>query len=392
MKWRWDQGRLDYFQLDEIKRLAKALKAFDGRPLPRGDAPDALRAVLEAYSDRPFLPVHYKAWRNYKRVFGCQMLATEIGDALACTDLCRQLAAGEVDGNDYLIQVARNFYYPSPVFEDYQPTGPQVFAMCAIVKLLASQFIEHAKPFVSLTEIIDLLKGNMVDGTEPLGHYGQLKPTGTRTPNGSDELRQMREMLRYLSQLSFLKWDNPNLYIDVASRDAAIAIAEIFSPVVVPRLLDPAQELLRLGGRAEARLIPDIVESETLNPFDMEFTEGSRIRVTHLRIERSSKLKDIYFSHARNPDFCDMCEMDTHQRYPCADRIIELHHLLPLSSPVRVELKSTSLGDIVGLCPSCHKATHKFYSKWLKDNSQKDFTTYSEAKEVYSLAKTKVVI
>lgn len=392
MKWRWDQGRLDYFQVDEIKHLAKALVAFEGHALPRGDDPDTLRTLLESYSERPFLPEKYKVWRNYKRVFGCQLLATDIRGIVVCTDLCRQIAVGDFDGDEYLINIARRFYYPSPVFDDYKPSGPQVFAICAIIKLLVAEFVSCAKPFISVDEIIDRLKGNPVDGTENLHHYEHLKNTGTTIPNGDDEYRQIREMLRFISQLSFLKWENPNLYLDVATPDAAIQIANLLSPIMMPRDADSARELLQIGGVVETEIFPAIIETESLNPFDIEFTEGTRARKTHLRVERSSKLKELYFKYIADPHHCDMCDMDTRGRYPWADRLVELHHVLPLSSPIRVESGSTSLHDIVGLCPSCHRATHKYYSSWLRDRGQKDFLTHAEARDVYGIAKSAIVI
>ena len=86
-----------------------------------------------------------------------------------------------------------------------------------------------------------------------------------------------------------------------------------------------------------------------------------------------------------------MCYMDTHRIYPWADRLIELHHLLPLADPVGVSLKSTSLNDLVGLCPSCHRATHKFYSRWLTERRVLDFVDKNEAAAVYSEAKAEVV-
>lgn len=392
MKWRWDQGRLDYFQIDEIRLLAKALVAFEGHALPRRDDPDALRVLLESYSDRPFLPEHYKVWRNYKRVFGCQLLATEINGIVICTDICRQLAACELDADDYLLNVARRFYYPSPVFDDYTPTGTQVFAICAIIKLLIAEFISRAKPFVSIDEIIDRLKGNPVDGAEGLHFYEHLKNTGTTVPKNDHEYRQIREMLRFISQLSFLKWENPNLYLDVSTPDAAVQIATLLSPVTMPRNADSSKELLQIGGKGEIDIIPATIVEESLNSFDLEFTEGTRTRKTHLRVERSAKLKELYFKNIADPHHCNMCEMDTRERYPWAERLVELHHLLPLSSPVRVEKGATSLHDLVGLCPSCHRATHKFYTNWLRDHGQKDFSSHAEAINVYQTARDAIVI
>lgn len=392
IKWRWDQGRLDYFQFDEIKNISRALIDFHGKALPRRDDPDTLRVILEHFSERPFAPEHYKVWRNYKRVFGCQLLATEIGGVLYCTNLCRKIAKGELEVDDYLIHLARHFYFSSPVFDDYNITDSQVFPLCAIIKYLVSQYLTGAKAFVSLEEVIDFIKGNGVSGSEPLAHYSTLKATGLRIPSTDDELRQIREMLRFISQLHFLKWENPNIFLDVQSADEAVSIASIFEPIKLPRKVDAAQEILQLGSDAQQVLSFVVHDLPELNPFDKEFSEGSKLRAAHLKTERSGKLREFYYKHALDPHLCDMCAMDTLKRYPWADRVVELHHLLPLASPIRVEKKSSSLKDLVGLCPSCHRATHKFYSKWFRDNGVKDFRDYPEARNVYSLAKDNIVL
>ena len=117
--WRFDQGRLDYFRFDEIKKSARALAQLDGIDKPRGDAPDILREVLSYNSHLPFSPSHYYVWRNYGRVFGAQLLAAEINGKIVATDLCKQLAStSDVDCDDYLAHFARVFYYDSPVFQD----------------------------------------------------------------------------------------------------------------------------------------------------------------------------------------------------------------------------------------------------------------------------------
>jgi predicted HNH restriction endonuclease len=159
----------------------------------------------------------------------------------------------------------------------------------------------------------------------------------------------------------------------------------------MPRQPNAGAEVLNLGSDFQGTALGDLTISQ-INVIDTEFTEGKKIRVTHLRSERSAKLKDFYFSNTLNPHICDMCSMDTEKRYPWADRIIELHHLLPLGSPVRVDAGKTSINDIAGICPSCHRATHKFYSKWLKTNGLKDFQNYEEARYVYKTAKQEIVL
>lgn len=386
--WRFDQGRLDYFQFDEVKRIAYALDKVDGFPKPTADK-DILRQMLSNYSLRPFAaPVSYTVWRNYKRVFGCLLLATEVAGRIVCTDLCRILAedTGGIDVDDYMRHFAIHFYYPSPVFAGYNVVEQQVFPVVAIIKLLMSEYLEKGKSFLSVNEVASYLIATKVTGLEPIAFYSTLKPQKHQI-----DLRQVRELIRFISQFSFLKWNNPNLYLEVANKEEVFQIERLLVPHVASRLLDTGEEVLNLGSGFQGTALGELTISQ-VNIMDTEFTEGSKIRVTHLRTERSAKLKEFYFSKATNPHICDMCAMDTGKRYPWADRIIELHHLLPLGSPVRIDTGKTSIKDIVGICPSCHRATHKFYGKWLKENGLKDFQNYEEARFVYCKAKQEIVL
>jgi hypothetical protein len=385
--WRFDQGRLDYFQFDEVKRIARALVAIDGIAKPKLKD-DFLRKSLSAHSSRPFAPADYTVWRNYKRAFGCLMLATEVAGKIICTDLCKVLAnaSEQIDVDDYLGHVAKRFYYPSPVFEGYSHLGLQIFPIAAIIKLLLSEYLTKGKTHASIDEIGQYLIANKVTGLEPLDFYSklELKPV-------SDDLRQTRELVRFISQFSFLKWNNPNLYLDVTSKSEAHQIEALLSPQIGNRNPDAGAELLNLGANFEGTALGDLTISQ-VNAIDTGFTEGNKIRGTHLRSERSAKLKEFYFSHVENPHICDMCSMDTAKKYPWVDRLVELHHLLPLSSPVRVTASATSTKDVVGLCPSCHRATHKYYSKWLNDKGASDFENHEEARHVYIETKRGIVL
>ena len=66
--------------------------------------------------------------------------------------------------------------------------------------------------------------------------------------------------------------------------------------------------------------------------------------------------------------------------------MLDIHHLLPLSSSISITSRGTSLNDIVGLCPTCHRAIHSYYRKWLTDNQKEDFESKKEAHEVYMQA------
>lgn len=390
LEWRFDQGRLDYFRPDEIKKIALALASLDGASKPVRNDPDIIRTALAKYSSLPFLPIDYFVWRNYKRVFGCLMLATVISGQIRATDLCKKIASApdDFDADDYLAHFARNFYYSSPIFEDYVPTGPQIFPAVAIIKFLISEYLVRGKDYVSLDEIAAYLIGNNVTGTEPLAFFGSLKKSAFKIDD--DHLRQVRELVKFISQFSFLKWDNPNLYIEVKNKDELTSIEKNLQPVCNVRKADPAEEILQMGAGFGSSTIGAIT-LQNVSSTEEEFTEGQKVRVTHLRTERSAKLKSLYFAKTDNPQVCRMCQEDTAKRYPWAPHVIELHHLLPLSSPVRVEQGTTSVKDLVGLCPSCHRATHRYYTLWFKSNGVKDFRSYAEAVQVYEEAKSKIV-
>ena len=229
-------------------------------------------------------------------------------------------------------------------------------------------------------------------GDERIDDFSKLKSTGYLINPKSDEYRQIREMIRFISQLSFLKWENPNLILDVENSDDASKVADFFEPIKIIRKIDPAQEVLQLGGSSTG--IPELTIKDRIdtNPNDIEFSEGIKLRTSHLRRERSGKLRELYFKHTKDQSHCNMCLIDTSKRYPWATHVLELHHLLPLASPIRVEKNSSSLKDLVGLCPTCHRATHKYYSIWFKENGLKDFRGYTEAKNIYLEAKSLIVI
>jgi hypothetical protein len=349
---------------------------------------DLIRGALAAASDQPYLPHDYTVWRNYGRVFGVQLLAGEVAGKIRCTKLCHELANKPEDysADDYLSHFAKRFSYPSPSFNGYRTDRPQVFAVVAILKLLIARQITTGNGRVSVDDIASYLVANQVTGLENLAHYNRLVARAHHA-----DTRQIRELMRFISQFSFLSWRNPVLSIEPLSPEELHAIEASIQPIPGGQLADSGAEILRLGAGFIAS--PSTKEQwNGLSGEDVEFTEGRKIRVVHLRTERSTKLKDFFFKNAANPKICDICALDTPARYPWAQHVIELHHLLPLASPLKVETGATSIKDLVGLCPTCHRAVHKFYSVWLREERLKDFRTYGEARHVYSEAKRFTVI
>ena len=365
------------------------LSKLDGTKKPGKGEPDTVRELLAEHTELPFLPQNYYVWRNYGRVFGAQLLATEIDGIIFATDLCKKLASKTelMDSDDYFAHFAKNFYYSSPVFEDYSTSNLQIFPAVAIIKYLISTFIISGKDFISLEEIAKFIIPNNITGTEDLSSFSKLR----QKPIPTDcDLRQLRELVQIISQFSFLKWNNPNLYLEVKDKHELYSIEQSLKPVINIRNLNKHKEILQMGNTLSSSTLGKITLRQ-VESLDEEFTEGKKIRVTHLRSERSMKLKNFYFETIKLPEICRMCEIDTAKKYPWTSHVIELHHLLPLASPIRVENSTTSIKDLVGLCPSCHRATHKYYFNWFKSNKAKDFASYEEANNVYEQAKNLVL-
>ena len=126
-------------------------------------------------------------------------------------------------------------------------------------------------------------------------------------------------------------------------------------------------------------IISDVVESG--------FLEGNKVKKTHITIERNASLRREFFK-LRPTAICDVCALDTAKTYPWTKRVLDLHHLLPLSSGTRVEAHGTTFDDLVPVCPNCHRAVHRFYDQWLGKNGRDDFLNSQESKSTYANMKT----
>lgn len=389
LEWRWDQGRVLYFQFDVIKEMAKVLVKFENKNINEDSIDREFRSSLEENVGMPFAPMHYKVNRNYSRVFQCAMLARNEGKALVVSDLCKLLAKDDsliAHCDDYLYEIVRRFRYPYPAFQEYDAREPRVYPFCAVLKYLISQKELGNEAKVNLKDICNKIIGNSCTGTEDIDFYKQLKPTSYMV--AGDGVRQLREMIAFISQLSFLKVFSGNLYLDVnENEDVQDIINHVLEPYVAKPLPDRTEEFCQLTKVSNRLILP--IDSEVcnvartpLNVPDMEFVEGKKVRVQHLRIERSPLLRKFYIATHPEP-VCAACETHIQKKYPWVDYMLDLHHLLPLSSVIRISSEGTSLDDMVGLCPSCHRAIHTYYRKWLKSNCQDDFRSKQEAMSVY---------
>lgn len=382
--WRWDQGRLLYFQFDVLRDIAKTLVKFDGADIANCEG--SFRNTLVSETGMPFLPTHYTVKRNYSRVFQCSFLANFVGNKLIVTDICRDLA--NTDGliksvDDYLFNYLPKFRFPFPAFDDYNVDAQRVYPFCAIIKFLFSRAELGLEAKISLDEIFSFIIANDCTGFESVEYYKQLQPG--QYEYSDTERRQLREMVIFISQLSILKVYDGYLYLDAVDENAK---AEVLSKFLEPenRLpkADRIEEFFEMTAISKKIIIPTF-EVFTSDPADIEFIEGNKKRVEHFRVERSALLRKYY--RQMNPvPHCCACGTDMNIKYPWTEYLLEIHHLLPLSSTVAISNHGTSLADIVGLCPSCHRAVHMYYRKWLRTKNQTDFKSKQEAHDVFMQA------
>lgn len=386
-KWRWDQGRLDYFLFDNIKDIASALIELDGAHFDS----DPLRELLMERTGLLFKPFNYTVWRNYKRVFECALLATQINKRLYVSDICRKIAQEgyTVEADEFLSLHLPRFRYPFPAFAEQDSKLEVVYPFSAVLKFLVSRVWSQEEISLSPDEVTSFIVGNGATGFEDDEFYLHLKPSGyTASP---DELRQVREMLIFMSQFSVLKWYQGKLVLDVGVEDASTlySIRELANPVYVPLKTLRDEDFTAITALNTPTYKPLVIPSRE-SVTDTLFTEGKRTRVTHIKIERSPLLRKFFLQHHPEP-ICDMCQTNTRLRYPWTKNLIEVHHLLPLSSTLNVNTNGTSLDDVVGLCPNCHRSVHSFYKLWLDNSQIEDFKSNKEARAIYTKAKNSIV-
>lgn len=380
MRWRWDQGRLEYFSFDNVVKIAKVLSDFDGVDIQTEDA--EFRKKLTELTELPFAPSNYKVWRNYARFFRCAMLATDVDDKLVASSLCQYLAEpkNDITPDQYLCFVYSHFALPYPAFQDYNANIKPVYPFAAIIKFIIGFTGAHG---ASLEEIFNYVIGNNCTGLEDISFYRHLKPTN-RKPDG-DEERQVREMMVFLGQASFMKWFNRRLYIDTSDIESIIKATLPQPPP--SRLQDPKQEFFSMTSVNDKimNVKYDIILKDR-EPLFFSVSEGGHQFATHGKIERSPLVRKHFFSHFPKI-ICNACGIEPKIVYPWTDNILELHHILPLSATLNMNGTTTTLNDMVALCPNCHKSIHKYYQLKLAEWGLSDFCSKQMAIDVYQLAK-----
>lgn len=388
--WHWDQGRLEYFQFDNLRKIAKFLTQYDFK--------SSTREFIRNQTGLPFAaPATHSPWRNYSRILKLMLLLYEASpNIVSPTPVSKLLAKpGLITCDDYLHFIASSSTEPSPALSGWSSDTELRYPLLFVLKYSLAKFYITSISYASIDEIIYAYDNSGFDGSEgqedfiPLinNMYDNYSQLVLNLPH-NDLYRQSRESILVLAQISYLHVQNKNLYVSLSKEDALYIFNEL-EPLSSNPIHDKNQEILRRAEMFQGGSIYnefDYSNTTIGNEIESGFIEGGRVKKTHISIERNSGLRKDFF--LRNPTtICDVCNIDTHASYPWSEKIIDIHHLLPLASGTRVEASGTTFFDLVPLCPTCHRATHRFYDLWLSRNNRKDFADRDEAKLVYEQMK-----
>ena len=380
MTWRWDQGRFAFFQFDEIRKIAKFAV--------NNDLKIAAHAELVEATGLPFRPIdpNYRPWRNYSRVFRTSMLVANIDGVARPTKIAQLLATdGQDTSDEYFHFLVQAFTDPAPSFQEWSSSISPRYPLLFTLKFLLARANVGA-PVVSYPEIIGAYTKSGFDGDEDQTDFLGL---ANKSWSSQGEHRQARESIQAISQISYLSATSTEVTVSLDSADT-LEVFESLSAVRGQRANDSEAEIMRLASLFEgsvAGLDLDYAKTVLDQTVDAGFAEGSRIERTHVVLERNQAIRNAFFAQ-NSTSQCDFCQRDTFAEYPWTDRVLDIHHVLPLCSGTRSSAKGTILSDLMPVCPTCHRAVHRYYAKWLKSAGRKDFADANEARTVYDAAKS----
>lgn len=382
--WRWDQGRLGYYQFDTLKKVAKFSQSHDLRAV--GSA-----AMLSA-TGLSFPPIRtdYPPWRNYSRIFKSMLVARLDASVAVPTTVAALLSQdGVVTTDEYFHFIAEATTEPSPAFDNWNASAEPRFPLLFTLKYLLAK-AAAGDPNATMGKILDCYSGSGFSGEEDEGAFAVA--ISTTHPHWTGDARQPKESIRVLSQISYLHVSGSDVQVALDQTDARDLFHSL-GGIPYPALAEGDEEIERRAAMFLSKIAalnfdyPHTIIGQTT---EAGFEEGNKVYRTHLTIERNSKLRTEFFK-AHPHAICDVCRLDTGKSYPWVDRVLDVHHLLPLSSGTRIESSGTVLADLVPNCPTCHRAVHRYYDQNLKSAGRKDFADETEARATYDKAKTDYV-
>ena len=388
--WSWDQGRMPYFQFDALRAISRFAVHSD---LRRTKA-----ETIRSGTGLDFPPPHYEPWRNYARSFKLCMIAREQNGRAVPTDVARILAQdGSVTCDEYLHFLAEATTDPSPALSDWNSLANIRYPLCFALRYILAKASVSGNPITQINEIIGAYITSQFVGGESEADFVRLLDSDSdfaslARERGNAAIRPARESIKFLCQISYLHCNSSQIMVSLSTEDATRIFEEI-EPMLGPYEADGNQEIRRMASFFRDGSVHDFFdyqETTVSNELDSGFAEGSKVKRSHIVIERNSRLRRLFFESYRSP-VCDACRVDTRARYPWTKRVLDMHHALPLSSGTRVDSTTgTLLEDLVALCPTCHRSIHRFYDIYLSGAGKSDFDDKAEVIRVYQDAKNRI--
>lgn len=390
--WNWDQGRLHYFQYDELRTVSRFAVGSDLRNTPSH--------IIRSATGLDFPPDEYSPWRNYARVYKLCMLASEIDNIAVPTDVARILATdGAVTCDEYIHFLVEATTSPSPALSTWSYNTRIRHPLCFSLKYILAKIAVHQNAFSTVNEVIGAYINSGFDGGESVDEFVALLDRSEDHESAidpyrrSDLVRQARESIKFICQLSYLHAHRNRIIATLSQSDAA-SVFEAIAPLGGAPLPNGNDEIQRLATHFKDGSIHDFFDYPSTTTSEVShsgFAEGSRVQRSHIVIERNSQLRDLFYE-TRPTATCHACETDTHVKYPWTDRVLDIHHILPLSSGTRVDARAgTLLEDLIAICPTCHRSVHRYYDLYLRNEQKADFSDKSEARRIYDDARRSIV-
>ena len=379
--WRWDQGRLEYFNFENLRRIAAASSLINLKTATNAELKRLTGLAFRPYQDA------YPPWRNYSRVFKLMRLIADDGTTAVPTPVAKILArSGTVTADEFLHYVACTHTQPSPAFKDWNHKATMRWPLLFSLKYLLSRRISGLPNECAINEVMKAYAVSRFVGTEGRTEFSRIQKQELEDYDlpDNDRVRQGRESLKFLAQLSYLVMPNGRVITVALDSERATKNFDQLRPVDTDFLQDASDQINHLAYSFTEEMWEDhngrLDDNEIIQ--ESGFQEGNKSERTHLVIERNQFLRKEFFS--RNPkSTCDLCTIDTHATYPWSERVLDIHHLLPLSSGVEIGVDGTQFGDIRPVCPTCHRAVHSYYTGFLRRHQQPDFTSRDQAFAAY---------
>ena len=200
--WKWDQGRMDYFQYDVIRAIASFVVGHDFRNTPS----DTIRAA----TGFEFPPLHYAPWRNYARVLKLCLIASELNGQVIPTAVATLLAQpGGATCDEYLHFLAEATTDPSPALSDWNSQNQIRHPLCFSLKYILSKIAVLGDQEITIDEIVGAYIESNYDGSEGETEFiyliqNKASHIGATRRLRPDQLRQSRESIKFLCQISYL--------------------------------------------------------------------------------------------------------------------------------------------------------------------------------------------